>query len=83
MNDSEIKIGKRELRIMRLAQTRSAETSAEATIDSLQSKGLVEVEDRWLLTCGLTGGRAGSMNYCFRLTEIGREVLSKFTNASQ
>lgn len=76
MSSSEIKVGKRELRIMKLAQKGSAETSAEFTIESLKSKGLIEIIDSWILTRGLTGGRAGDINYCFTLTEAGRSILS-------
>ena len=78
MTTHEIKIGKRELRILRLANKGVAETSAEATIESLKAKGLVEIDDSWLLTRGLTGGKAGSWNYCFHLTDSGRKLLDKF-----
>lgn len=77
MTVDQIKVGKRELRIMNLAQNGDAETTAEVTIESLKSKGLVEIVDGWFLTRGLTGGRAESYNYCFRLTEIGRTILDK------
>lgn len=76
----DLKVGKRELRIMTLACNGAAETSAEATVESLKAKGLIEIEDSWLLTRGLTGGRAGAWNYCFRLTEDGRSVLNKLEN---
>ena len=80
MSIDDIKIGKRELRIMTLACNGTAETSAEATVESLKAKGLIEVEDSWLLTRGLTGGRAGAWNYCFHLTESGRSILDKMAN---
>lgn len=75
MNFGEIKIGKRELRVMTLAKCGVAETSAEATVESLKAKGLIQIKDSWLLTRGLTGGRARAWNYCFRLTESGRAIL--------
>lgn len=56
MSSDGIKIGKREMRIMTLACSGAAETSAEATIESLKAKGLIEIEDSWFLTRGLTGG---------------------------